>query len=157
VHHSILRTRRVLAVATGAVAVLALAGPASAKEINNTVVSIAPGVTTTTTGCSPIQSLKITGDATNAETGMASIQVDYQVKPCDSKQVVTVETIMADYFDPSVVLYDDPAAPQSGRFTVSGVTIAHNYRVTILVRDAVTGATVGSVDRLANVPRPTGV
>jgi len=35
--------------------------------------------------------------------------------------------------------------------------IAKNYRVTLIVRDAGTGATVWSEDRLANVPRPTGV
>jgi hypothetical protein len=145
---------RLLAVAAGAVAVLSLAGPAAAKESAG-VFSSAP--TTTTTTCTPIQSEKISGVTNTGDSNLASITVDYQVKPCDSKQVVTVETLMTDYYDSSVVLWDDPAASQSGRFTVYGVAIAHNYRVTIIVRDAATGATVVSVDRLANVPRPTGV
>ena len=157
VHQSLLRSSRPLAagvIAAGVVAVLSLASPASAKESAG-VISIAPGVIST--GCSPIQSLKISGDPNRADSGLASITVDYQVKPCDSKQVVTLETIVADYYDPTAVLYDDTAAPLSGRFTVFGVTIAKNYRVTLIVRDAATGATVWTVDRLANVPRPTGV
>jgi hypothetical protein len=155
VHQSLYRSRRALAVAAGAVAVLSLAGTASAKESAG-VITFAPGVIPTTS-CSPIQSLKISGDPNDGESGLASITVDYQVKPCDSKQVVTVETLVADYYDASAVLWDDPTAPLSGKFTVFGVTIAKNYRVTLVVRDAVTGATVGSVSRLANVPRPTGV
>ena len=155
VPQSLVRSRRAVAVAAGAVAVLSLAAPASAKESAG-VFSTAPGVITTSTSCSPIQSLKITGSASTGDTGLASILVDYQVRPCDSKQVLSLETMVADYFDPSVVLYDDPAAPLSGKFGL-GVQIARNYRVTLVVRDATTGATVAQVDRLANVPRPTGV
>ena len=156
VTQSLFRSRRTLAVAAGAVAALSLAAPASAKESAG-VISIAPGVITTSTSCNPIQSLKISGDTNTGESGLAGITVDYQVKPCDSKQSLTLETILADYYDPSVVLWDDQAAPLSGRFTVYGVTIAKNYKVTLVVRDAVTGATVTSVSRLANVPRPSGV
>src|SRR4051812_19028012 len=153
-HQSLMPGRRTLAIAAGALTVLSIAAPASAKESAGTF-STAP--TTTTASCSPIQSLKITGDTNAGDTNVASISVDYQVKPCDSKQVVTVETVVADYYDASAVLWDDTAAPESGKFTVYGVTIAKNYRVTITVRDASTGATVGSVSRLANVPRPTVV
>jgi hypothetical protein len=156
VTQSLARSRRAVAVAAGAVAVLSLAAPASAKESAG-VFSIAPGVVTTSTSCSPIQSLKITGNTSTGETGLASITVDYQVRACDSKQVLTLETIVADYYDASAVLWDDPAAPLSGKFTVYGVQIAKNYRVTLVVRDASTGAVVTQVDRLANVPRPTGV
>jgi hypothetical protein len=158
VHQSLLRSSRPLAagtIAAAALAVLALAGPASAKEAAG-VVTFAPGVAPSTS-CNPIQSLKIDGDLSGGEPRVASISVDYQVKPCDSKQVVTVETIVADYYDASAVLWDDAAAPTSGKFTVGGVQVAKNYRVTLIVRDVRSGATVYSVDRLANVPRPTGV
>ena len=158
VHQSLLRTSRPLAVAAGVVAVLSMAGPASAREAAGTVTfSTAPNTPTTTLSCNPIQSEKISGDTNKGETGLASITVDYQVKTCDSKQSFTLETVLADYYDPSVVLWDDPAAPLSGDFTVYGVQIAKNYKVTLIVRDARTGATVYKVDRLANVPRPTGV
>jgi hypothetical protein len=155
VTQSLLRSRRTLAVAAGAVAVLSLAVPASAKEAAG-VVTFAPSVAPTT-GCNPIQSLKIDSDTNDGESGLASISVDYQVKACDSKQTLALETIVADYYDPRVVLWDDPVAPLSGKLTVYGVTIAKNYRVTLIVRDARTGTTVYKVDRLANVPRPTGV
>ena len=152
-HQSLVRNRRTLAVATGVMAVLALAGPASARESAGTF-STAP--TSTNTGCSPIQSEKITSSTRTSDTGGPSITVDYQVKPCDSKQIVTLETLVADYNDAGVVWYDDVTPPLSGRFTF-GAVMAKNYRVTLVVRDAGTGATVWSEDRLANVPYPTGV
>ena len=152
---SIVRHRRAVAVASGIVALLAVAGPASAKETAGTVTFSSPPATTNT-GCSPIQSEKITSSTKTGDTGGASITVDYQVKPCDSKQVVTLETLVADYFDATAVVYDNAPAPLSGKFTF-GAVIAKNYRVTLIVRDAGTGATVWSEDRLANVPRPTGV
>ena len=86
---SSIRSRRLLAISAGAVAVLALAGPASAKEAAGTV-TFSPPPTTNTASCNPIQSLKIDSDTNHAESGLASITVDYQVKPCDSKQSVTL-------------------------------------------------------------------
>jgi hypothetical protein len=60
-----------------------------------------------------------------------------------------VETQVAEYVDPSVVLWDDTAAPMSGKFTLSGVKIRTTCVVTVIVRDPVTGATVGSASKSA--------
>jgi hypothetical protein len=98
--------------------------------------------------------LKTDSDPRVGETGLATIDVDYSVKPCQSKQVVTVESRLTEYADPSAVLWDDPAAPTSGRFTVAGVKLRTTYAVTVIVRDATTGATVGSATQLtAAVPK----
>ena len=92
-----------------------------------------------------MQSLKAQGDArAGGEPGTATIDVDYSVKPCDSKQVVTVETVVAESYNPDQVVWDDTAAPESGKFTLGGVKLNTTYKVTVLVRDAVTGAMVGS-------------
>lgn len=140
-------TRRTLAAIGAATAVLSLAAPVSAKEVSS-------GGTPAPTGCSPVSSLKAQGDARTGETGLATIDVDYSVKPCDSKQVVTVETNVAESFDPTAVVWNDPAATQSGKFTVYGVKVRTTYKVTVTVRDAGTGALVGSASvSAAAVPK----
>lgn len=126
------------AAAASAAALLSLAAPASAKEVGS-------GGTTTTPTCSPVQSLKAQGDArAGGEPGTATIDVDYSVKPCDSKQAVTVETVVAETWYPDQVVWDDTSAPESGKFTVYGVKVNTLYKVTVLVRDAGSGALVGS-------------
>jgi hypothetical protein len=158
VHRPALRTRRVLAVAAGvAAAVVSFAGPASAKgAAAGTVTFISPTATTpTTTGCA-VKSFKHSSVTGVGDTGLSSISADYSVKPCDSKQTITVEVKVAAEFDPANVLRDDTAAPEIGKFTVLGVELETWYRITITVRDASTGATVGSATALELAHRPTG-
>lgn len=143
-HHPFIR--RALVIGLGIATMLTVAGPASAKESAGTI-SSAP--LPPPPDCQAVQSLKATGDARVGDLNLASIQVDYSVKPCDSKQVVTVETLMWESFVPSNVVWDDPAAPLSGRFTVTGVKLNTNYRVTVIVRDAATGAEVSRLSILA--------
>ena len=133
--------------AVAAAAVLSMAGPVAAKEV-------ASGGTPTTTTCSAVSSLKAQGDARAGESGVATIDVDYSVKPCDSKQTVTVETVVAESFNPAEVVWDDSAAPESGKFTVSGVRLRTTCKVTVIVRDATTGGTVGTASvSAAAVPK----
>jgi hypothetical protein len=140
-------TRRLVFAAAAVTAALSLAAPASAKEI-------ASGGTPVSSTCSPVSNLKAQGDARAGETGLATIDVDYDVKPCNSKQAVTVETTVAESFNPSVVVWDDTAAPESGRFTVSGVKLRTTYKVTVIVRDAATGSTLGTASvSAAAVPK----
>ena len=145
-----------LAVAAGVGLAAALAGPASAKEPAG-VVSFAPSLapTTTTSSCA-VKSFKTSGTTGVGDTGLSSVSADYQVKPCDSKQTVTVEVLVYESFDPSNVLYDDTAAPLSGKATVFGVKVGTLYKVVLTVRDATTGATVGEASASAKAPVPTG-
>ena len=146
-------TRAIFLAPAVAATMLALVAPAAtAKETTS-----GGGGTTTTTTCSPVSSLKAQGDPSNGELGMATIDVDYSVKPCSSKQVVTVETTVAEYFDPSAVVWDDPAAPESGKFTVYGVKLRTTYVVTVTVLDAATGAVVGSATKSAAATPKGGV
>ena len=125
------------ALAAGTLA-LAFAGPAAAKEIAS------GGATggTTAPACSPVTSLKYKGDATTADTGVATVSVDYATKACDSDPV-TVSVVMWQSALPTNVLWSDAAAPASGRFTV-GVQARVSYQVKVTVTDAVTGAVEGS-------------
>src|SRR4051794_36882500 len=140
--HNLPVLRNLLLATTAAAAVLSFAGPASAKEIGS-------GGTPTGTACSPVSSLKALGDVRAGESAVASIDVDYAVKPCDSTQVVTVETTVAEYLDPTAVVWDDTAAPENGGVTVFGIKLRTTYLVTVTVRDAVTGALVGSATKSA--------
>ena len=86
------------------------------------------------------------GDRTLAgvgETGLASIDVTYSVKPCDATPV-TVTTRVAEWFDPTAIAWDDAAAPLSGKFTVFGIRLRTTYRVAVEVRSAVDGSLLGS-------------
>jgi len=150
-----LRRGRVLAVAAGVATVVSLAGPASAKEINNTVVSIAPGVTTTTP-CQ-IQSFKTSSVTGVGDTGLSSISADYQVKACDSKHTVTVDVLVYQTFDPTNVLRDAPSAPLSDKFTILGVQLGVSYTIALTVHDGATGAVVATASRTASAAFPTGV
>src|SRR3954469_11851424 len=116
--------RGALAVVGGVVAIVSLAGPASAKgggDVNNTVVTFSPTVTTTTP-CQ-IQSFKTSSTTGVGDTGLSSISADYQVKPCDSKHTVTLDVLVYETFTPANVMYDAPNAPLSDKFTVLGVKL----------------------------------
>ena len=56
-----------------------------------------------------------------------------------------------------VVVWDDPAAPLSGKFTVFGIRVGVSYRVTVYVTDAATGALVGQQSIFAGASRKVGV
>ncbi|MFN8020114.1 MAG: hypothetical protein U0Q03_01190 [Acidimicrobiales bacterium] len=136
--------RRFGAVLTGGLLVVglgvgAVAGSASAKEVGS-----GGGGGGTTATCNPVTSLTYKGDARVGETGLASIDVSYGVKPCDSAQSVVVTTKVAQLTNPANVVWDDPAAPQNGRFTVFGTTTRTSYLVTVSVYDASTGVLAGT-------------
>ena len=129
--------RRTAAMLVGAtVLVGAFAGTASAKEIGS------GGGTVTTTTCNPVSSLTYRGDATTSDTAAATIKVDYSVKSC-TKGPVTAAVTMFRSTDPANPIYQDLAAPLSGRFTV-GVTARVSYQVRVDVYDAATGSLVGT-------------
>lgn len=117
---------------------MAGAGSAGAKEVGSggTVTPAAPA-------CDPVTSLSYKGDATTSDTGLATIDVTYSVKPCTSAPV-TVTATMFESATPSVVVYDDPAAPQNGKFRVAGVKANFSYQVKISVFDATSGTLSGS-------------
>lgn len=149
------RIGRVAGVVLGAALVAGtLAGPAGAKEIGSGGGGGGGGGTTT---CNPVSSLGYKGDATTSDTAFATIQVDYSVKPCVKDQVVTVRTVVAESANPAVVVWDDPNAPLSGKFTVGGVRVNLSYTATVSVYDAVTGAPVGQRSIFVAAVRKTGV
>jgi len=156
VHHPAVRTRRILAVAAGIAAAVSFVGPASAKEQAagtvgfSTLPAPAPAGT-----CSPVKSFKHSTVVGVGDTGLSTVSVDYSVKPCDSKQAVTVEVAIAEKFAPGTVLYDDPQAALSGKVG-TGIQLETWYQITITVRDAATGATVGSATAGEIAHRPTG-
>ena len=147
------RVARIAAVLLGtALLAGALAGPASAKEITS-----GGGGGGGTATCNPVTSLGAKGDARVGETGLASVDVNYSVKPCVDGQVLTVRTLMTESANPAVVVWDDPAAPLSGKFTVFGIRVGVSYRVTVYVTDAATGALVGQQSIFAGASRKVGV
>jgi hypothetical protein len=125
------RSRGVLVAAGSVATLLLLAGPVSAKG----------GGTPTT--CSPVSSLKAIGDPNDGDANLPTIDVSYSVKPCDSKQSITVETTAYETFVPTNVIYDNTEAPTSGDFLLV-VKLNTSYRVAVIVRDATTGAVLGS-------------
>jgi hypothetical protein len=152
------RSRRILAVSVGvAAATISLAGPASAKEkAANSIVTFSSSVPAPTSGCA-VKSFKHDSVTGVGDTGLSSVSADYSMRPCDSKQAIAVEVKVAEEFNPANVLYDDTAAPESGKVTISGIQLETWYRITITARDAVTGATVGTATALELAHRPTGV
>ena len=132
--------RRVVSIALLGTAIAA-AAPAVvyAKEAGS-----GGGVGGGATACSPISSLSVRSDATTSDTGTGSIQVSYGVKACTNGQSLSVSTNVAEYLSPSTVVYDNPAAPLNGKFTVVGVRTRVTYVVTITAYDQRTGAVAGS-------------
>ena len=124
---------------TAGLLVAGAAGTASAKEIGS-----GTGAGITTTACDPVTSLTYKGDARAGETGLATIMVSYNVKPCDKSQAVTVDARLYLTADPSAVAYDDSNAPLSGKFTVFGVKANTSYIAKITLTDSVSGAVVAT-------------
>lgn len=124
---------------TAGLLVAGAAGTVSAKEIGS-----GSGTGITTTACDPIASLTYKGDARAGETGIATIMVTYDVKPCNKAQSVTVDARLYLTADPSAVAYDDPDAPLSGKFTAFGVKTNTSYLAKITLTDSATGAVVAT-------------
>lgn len=95
----------------GTFVVGSLAGVASAKG----GVETGGGGTTTAATCGPVTSLTYKGDATTSETGLATVQVSYGVKPCTNGQSVTVDTRVALTADPTQLVHEQTGAALSGR------------------------------------------
>lgn len=101
----------------------------------------------------PVTSLTAKGDPRVGELGFAAIDVTYSVKPCDADPV-TVHTTVAEYFNATQVVYDNPAALLNDKFRVNGVRVRTTYKVTVEVTDAVTGVREGiSSISVAAVPK----
>jgi len=145
------RARRLAAVLLGAsVLAVGLAGPASAKEIG----SGGGGGGGGTAACNPVANLTVKTDATTSDTAVGSIQASYSVKPCSNGQILTVETKVNEFYDPSVVVYDDPAAVLNGKFSVFGIRSRVLYTVSVTAFDAATGAQAGRLaTTVAAVPK----
>lgn len=116
-----------------------LAGAASAKEVTS-------GGTPTPvpTACNPVTSLTYKGDATTADTGAASIQLSYGVKPCTNGQAVRLDVQLYRNAPGGEVVYDNPNAALSGKVMIFGITANTSYIAKVTVFDATTGANVGS-------------
>lgn len=147
--------RRVLMAAAG-VGLLAasMAGPALAKEVDS---GSGAGTGATTTTCNPVNSLTYKGDYRAGETGLSSIMVSYDVRPCDKTRPVVIDARLYLSADSTAVAYDDPAAPLSGKFTVYGVKANTSYIAKITVTDVATGAVVGTRQIYAAAVRKVGV
>lgn len=144
--------RRLAALALTAVVLVGTAsGVASAKEIGS------GGGGTTSTTCNPVTSLGYRGDATTSDTGVGSITISYGVKPCTKGQTLVVDVKLYETANPAAVAYADPAAPLSGKFTVSGVRTNLSYSAKVTAYDATTGAVAGSSTIFAAAVRKTGV
>lgn len=139
---TVARSRRLKNVALLAVAVLAMAAVAiaSAKEITSGGGGGGGGIT----ACNPVSSLKAKGDARAGETGLATIDVSYSVKPCDNGQTVSVHVSVYESLNRAQVVWDDPAAAQSQSFTVFGVKTRTSYIVKVDVIDVATGLSAGA-------------
>lgn len=133
--------RRLAAAVIGAgILVGAMSGVASAKEIGSGTGGGGGGTTT----CNPVSSLGYRGDATTSDTGAASIQINWSVKPCTNGQAVIVDVQLYRNNADATVYDDNPDSPLSGKATVFGVTANTSYIAKVTVFDAVTGANVGS-------------
>lgn len=145
------RPRKFLVLALGGAALLAAAVPATsfAKEIG----SGGGGTTTGTTTCSPITSLTVKADPKVGETGLASLDATYGVKPCINGQTVTVDVNVSEYLT-GALFVDMPSSPLNGKFTLNGIKVRVTYKVTVTVVDAATGALAGTQSAyVAAVPK----
>lgn len=126
--------RRALPLALFATALVALGSATvgvSAKELGSGRRTTT--VATTTTTCNPVQDLRYRGDATTSDTGAATITIEHKVRSCNGEPV-TVEVILFETADPSVVAYVDTDAPLAARVTVGGVTANRSYLARVVVR-----------------------
>jgi hypothetical protein len=122
-----------------AAVMLLTASPVFAKEITSGG-TVGTGVPV---ACNPVSSLTAKGDPRVGETGLASIDVSYSVKPCVNGQAVTAQAEVYEYLT-GTSAYLNPAAPLNGKFTAFGIKVRTSYIVKITVYDATTGAVVGS-------------
>lgn len=131
--------RRLGAVVGAGLLVLALGNPASAKEVGS-----GGGGVTAPAACSPVSRLTAKSDPRAGETGFATSDVSYGVKPCTNGQAVTVAVSVYETLNPASVVYSDPAAALNGKFTVVGIKARTSYTVKVVVTDAATGAVAGT-------------
>ncbi len=106
--------------------------------------------------CSPISSFSVKGDARVGETGLASIDVNYSVKPCVNGQSVRVVSQVIESSN-GFVLYDDQNAPPQNKYTVFGIKVSTSYRCVLTVLDGATGSVLGSSTLFCGAARKVGV
>jgi hypothetical protein len=125
-------------------------GASSAKEITSGGAPAGGNVAV----CSPVKSLSYRGDARVGETGLAAIDINYSVAPCD-KNPVRVSVVMFESAN-GAVFYDNQDAALSGKFTLFGVKVRTSYQVVVTVYDAQSNAVVGT-QRIFAAAIPKGV
>lgn len=127
------------ALALGLISSIALvtAGVSAAKEIGS-----GGGGVVVVGGCSPIASLNAKGDAKVGETGLASIQLGWSVKPCDPAQPVRVVVSIVNW-NTKVVVYSDADAELNSKITIY-VPSRQTYQCIITVVDDFTGVVLDS-------------
>ncbi len=93
------------------------------------------------------------GDVRDGETGLATMNMTWSVKPCDTRAIRVVVEMKASIS--GEVMYLDENAPLSGSVLVSGIKIRTAYTEMVTVYDAVTGEVIGwkSTAAAAN-PKP---
>ena len=119
------------------VASIALAPVASfAREIGSGGTGATGGGTTTT--CTYVQSLTAKGDYRAGETGLSTVDVSYSVKQCDKAVTLRVMTQVLKW-STGEVLYENPDAVLSGKYTYAARGLYGLYTARITVFDAATG------------------
>ena len=95
-----------------------------------------------TAGCQPVTSLTAKGDAKIGETGLASVQVGWGVKPCTAGQAVRVVVTITNWTTKEVV-YSDTNAALNNKITAF-VAARYSYQCTVTVIDTATGGVEGA-------------
>lgn len=113
--------------------ILATSGSVVAKEITSGGGGGGGGAVV----CSAVKSLTAKGDARVGETGLASIDLNWSVKPCNPGQAVRVVATITNRTSKEVVYLDVDAA-LSSKVTVF-VASRQVYNCAISIVDAVTG------------------
>ena len=116
---------------------LVAGGIADAKEIGS---GAGGGVGTVV--CNPVSSLTAKGDPRVGETGLASVQIGWGVKPCNANQAIVV-TLTVRSWNTGATVYSDTNAAANSKITLY-VPSRQLYYCTITVVDAFTGATLGT-------------
>ncbi len=108
-----------------------------------------------TAGCQPVTSLTAKGDSKIGETGLASVQLGWAVKPCTAGQAVRVVTTITKWSTKEVV-YSDENAPLNSKITAF-VAVRNTYQCTVTVIDVATGAVEGTSTVYASTVPKGGV